>query len=117
MRPKKPTDLSLAPVAAEIDLNLQRLRDKSTAEEIEYELVLETNRSRLKGTREEAEGRLLDYALHNVDLHGWDAKISEDGSRICLSGGSVSLDVGLSAAILRYVEAAAGGDLEGSRPE
>lgn len=35
MRPKASMDLSLAPVAAEIDSNLQPLREKATAEEIE----------------------------------------------------------------------------------
>lgn len=105
MRPKKPIDLALAPVAAEIDDNLQRLRDKSSAEEIEFEITLETDWPKVKGTREEREKRLREYALRNVDLHGWDAKVSEDGSRICLIGGSVSLDLGLSAAILRYIEA------------
>ena len=35
---------------------------------------------------------------------GWSAEISEDASRVHLSGGSVSLDLGLSAEILHYIE-------------
>ncbi len=37
IHPKTPTDLTLAPVAVGIDMNLQRLRDKSV-EGIEAEL-------------------------------------------------------------------------------
>jgi hypothetical protein len=39
-----------------------------------------------------------------VNLHGWSAEISDDASRLHLSGGSVSLDLGLSAEILRYID-------------
>lgn len=104
MRPKVPKDLSLAPVAAQIDRNLQRLRDEPSAIEIDREIVLETNMTGWKGTREEREQRLLEYALRNVELHGWEAAITEDGARLRLSGGSVSLDLGLSASLLRYLE-------------
>jgi hypothetical protein len=104
MRPKTPMDLSLAPVAAEIDSNLQRLRSKASAEEIVAELQLELDRPALDDTREERAGRVLELALRNIDMHGWEAELSADASRVCLSGGSVSLDLGLSAAILRYIE-------------
>ena len=42
LHPKSTTDLALAPVAAAIDLNLQRLRDRKPSE-IDYELALELN--------------------------------------------------------------------------
>lgn len=108
MRPKVPKDLSLAPVAAEIDRNLQRLRDIAGAGEIDREIVLETNLMGREGTRAEREQRLLEYALRNVEMHGWDAAITEDAARLRLSGGSVSLDLGLSASLLRYLEDGAG---------
>ena len=43
-------------------------------------------------------------ALRSVDLHGWSTDISEDHSRLRMTGGSVSLELGLSAAVTRYIE-------------
>ena len=40
LHPRVPKDLALAPIAAGIDLNLQRLRDKEPSE-IGFELALE----------------------------------------------------------------------------
>jgi hypothetical protein len=103
LRPKAPTDLTLAPVAAGIDLNLQRLRDLETADEIVTELALELNVAGAGRTREERVEQVMRVALRDVDLHGWHADVSEDASRIHLHGGSVTLDVGLSAALERYI--------------
>lgn len=108
MRPKVPMDLSLAPVAAEIDQNLQRLRELQTANEIETELQLETDHPARSDTREERAGRVLELAVRNVELHGWSAEITDDGARLRLSGGSVSVDLGLSASILRFIETGTG---------
>jgi hypothetical protein len=104
MRPKASMDLSLAPVAAEIDSNLQPLREKATAEEIEAALQLATNRTPISDTREERGDRVLDLALRNVELHGWEVEMTDDNARLRLSGGSVSLDLGLSASISRFIE-------------
>ncbi len=106
MRPRVPKDLSLAPVAAEVDHNLQRIRDLTDAEAINREIVLETNMAAVHGSAEERRKQLLTYALRNVEMHGWDAAISDDDARLRLSGGSVSLDLGLSASLLRYLEGA-----------
>ena len=46
---------------------------------------------------------MLRQALRDVDLHGWNATLSDDASRVHLDGGSVSLDVGLSPAITGYI--------------
>lgn len=104
MRPKTSMDLSLAPVAAEIDSNLQPLREKTTAEEIETELQLATNRIPIDQTPEERGDRVLDLALRNVELHGWEVEMTDDHARLRMSGGSVSLDLGLSASVLRFIE-------------
>ena len=103
LHPKAPKDLALAPLAAGIDLNLQRLRDKQPSE-IAYELALEldTDENPLSTPQERAE-RVLQVALRDVDLHHWDAAITGDFARLRLSGGSVSLDLGLSASILAYI--------------
>ena len=100
--PKEPKDLALAPVAVAIDRNLQRLRDRSPAE-IDYQLTLELNQPADSSDPDERVARVLRLAVRDVDLHHWTAAISEDRARLTLSGGSVSLDLGLSASLLDYL--------------
>ena len=102
LKPKRPTDLTLAPVAAEIDLNLQEIRDVP-AGKVEEAVALVLN----SAPAERRDGRaqqILEVAVRNVDLHGWTASISDDATRVLLRGGSVSLDVGLSAAVRDYID-------------
>jgi len=103
LHPRVPKDLALAPLAAGIDMNLQRLREKSPSE-VAFELALELDSEESEATTpEERADRVLRVALRDVDLHHWDAAITDDFARLHLSGGSVSLDVGLSASILAYI--------------
>jgi len=102
IHPKSHRDLMLAPVAVEIDLNLQRLRDRSP-EDVEAELELELDKPAIHINREERAELVLRQALRDVEMHGWTATISDDAARIRLGGGSVSLDLGLSAAITSYI--------------
>ena len=102
LHPKNHRDLLLAPVAAEIDLNLQRMRD-GTPRDVLQELELELDRPCARIDRDERAQLVLEQALRNVELHGWSAAISDDDCRLHLSGGSVSLDLGLSDGILRYI--------------
>jgi hypothetical protein len=100
--PKSPVDLALAPVAAGIDLNLKRLRDtdpKTLVEELTLSLNTEPGH-----TRDERAKQVLEIATRLVDLHGWTAGISADATRLQLRGGSVDLDVGLSAGLRDYIE-------------
>ena len=103
IHPKRQKDLLLAPVAVEIDLNLQRMRT-GNAEDVLAELELELDRPALSSDRSERAELVLRQALRNVDLHGWTAEITDDGTRIHLSGGSVTLDLGLGAAVTSYIE-------------
>lgn len=103
IHPKVPKDLALAPVAAAIDLNLIHLRDKSPAE-IDFALALALNRTTTDGDRSDRAAWVLDEAVRGVDLHQWHTEITDDSARLRLSGGSVTLDLGLSAAIMRYIE-------------
>ena len=100
--PKEYKDLSLAPVAAAIDLNLQRLRDM-TPEQIYYDVSLELNRPHIADDPKERAECVLEVALRNIELHGWTATISDDNARLHLAGGSVAIDLGLSATLLRYI--------------
>jgi len=103
IKPKKPKDLMLAPVAAEVDMNLQNLRDKSPAE-IAQSLAIALNVDLAGSGPAERAARVLDEALRLVELHDWDAAIADDFTRLRLSGGSVSLDLGLSATITEYIQ-------------
>ena len=88
LHPKNPKDLLLAPVAVQIDRNLERLRTGS-ARQVEAELELELDRPANPVDRGERVELVLRQALRNVELHGWSATITDDGSRVHLDGGSV----------------------------
>jgi hypothetical protein len=103
LRPKTPIDLSLAPVAAALDINVSRLRDR-TPQEIDFQVALELDRPERSGTAQERAERVLAVAVRGVELHGWVPTITDDHCRLRLSGGSVSLDLGLSAEIMRYID-------------
>ncbi len=105
IHPKHRSDLLLAPVAVEIDHNLQQVRDKSPAD-IEADLALELDvDTPVTGSKTEQRAKLiLRQAIRNVDMHGWDAVITDDKYRLHLDGGSVSLDLGLSPTIADYIE-------------
>lgn len=103
LHPKNRRDLMLAPVAVEIDLNLQRMRDISPRDVLQ-ELELELDRPAARADRGERAQLVLEQALRNVELHGWTAAISDDGSRVMLRGGSVTLDLGLSDGIIQYIQ-------------
>jgi len=106
--PKSSTDLFLAPVAVQIDGNLQRIRDL-TPGQIRAELDLELDRPEgPSADRAERQERILQAALRNVNLHEWSAVISDDGVRLRLDGGSVSIELGLSASIIDYVDGESG---------
>ena len=102
VHPRTTKDLLLAPVAAEIDVNLQPLRDEAPAD-IEVALVFALNVSTDGASSSQRRAWILELALRSVELHGWDAHITDDGARLRLSGGSVTIDLGLSASILEYI--------------
>jgi hypothetical protein len=107
IHPHNQRDLMLAPVAAEIDLNLQRLRDGSP-QDVVAGLELELDRPAMSSDRAERTALVLRQAIRGVELHGWTATITEDATRVHLEGGSVSLDLGLSGAITSYIEVGVG---------
>jgi hypothetical protein len=106
LHPKVPKDIALAPVAAEIDLNLQRLRDKGLTE-LDRELQLELNGPPTPNTRGNRAAQVLRVALRDVDPHGWEGSITDDACRLHLAGGSVTLDLGLGASVMQYIESGA----------
>ena len=103
LHPKNPRDMALAPVAAGIDLNLQGLRDKRPSE-LDTELQLELNGPPIPNTRDMRARQVLRASFRDVDLHGWQCSITKDACRLHLTGGSVTLDLGLGATIMEYIE-------------
>jgi hypothetical protein len=103
LRPKSPKDLLLAPVAAEIDQNLTPWRDMSPGE-IADALGIALNVDRAGADRAQRAARILGEALREVEMHHWDAEITDDAARLRLSGGSVSIELGLSPSIRSYIE-------------
>lgn len=103
----------LAPVAAEVDVNLRRMRDRAPRE-VEYALALELDDDARAADRSRRAELVRRQAIRDVDLHGWTAEITDDRRRLRLSGGSVSLDLGLSAGITAYIEDGAESDRERS---
>ncbi|HEY5273874.1 MAG TPA: hypothetical protein VIJ34_11640 [Acidimicrobiales bacterium] len=106
VHPKSPQDLLLAPVAVEIDTNLRRLRDRSQ-DELLYELELLLDRPANIDDRSERARAVMDTATRLVHLHGYEASISSDGTRLHLAGGTESIDLGLSRSIADYINGAA----------
>ncbi len=108
LHPRNTTDLSLAPVAASIDLNLQELRDRGPAE-IDQALAVKLNVDPRGATPADRRDWLLQAALRDVNLHDWSAAITGDDARLRLEGGSVTLELGLSATLLRYLQLGSAG--------
>jgi hypothetical protein len=68
---------------------------------VEPQLELELDRPAMSHERA---GLALRQALGNVDMHGWTATVTADGCRVHLDGGSVSIDLALSANIVGYIQ-------------
>ena len=103
IHPKGTKDLVLAPVAAAVDINLQRLRER-TPSDVEAELELELDRPAKSSDRDERAQLVLRQAIRGVDMHGWKATITEDSCGVHLEGGSVSIALALSTGITTYIE-------------
>jgi hypothetical protein len=100
--PKDPADFALAPVAVHIDQNLARIRDM-TKTQIGDDLVLQLNDLPDGDDPDERAERVRAVALRLVDMHGWEAEITHDYARLRLTGGSVPVELGLSATIHDYI--------------
>jgi hypothetical protein len=105
--PKRPRDLSLPPVATQIDRNLHALRDSSDPAEVGRLLEVALEQHAFDEAARAAQ--VVAIATSGVNMHGWNARLTDDHSRVALSGGSTLLELGLSPAITRYVEAGQAG--------
>jgi hypothetical protein len=100
--PKEAADLALAPVAVQIDQNLARIRDMSV-EQIGADLALQLNDVPARDDADERADRVREVALRFVEMHGWEAEVTHDYARLRLTGGSVSIELGLSATVRDYI--------------
>lgn len=100
--PKEPTDLALAPVAAQVDRNLARLRGLSAAE-VDHDVALQLNYVPRRKDAAERADCVRDVALRLVNMHGWDAEVTDDYAGLRLSGGSVTIELALSPSIRDYI--------------
>lgn len=103
LHPRVPNDLMLAPVAVAVDQHLEEFRDRTPAEIVAY-LELELDRPEADDSVEERSARILAAAVRNANMHDWSAVITDDHCRLRISGGSVTLDLGLSASINQFIE-------------
>lgn len=108
LHPRETRDLALAPVAVHIDMNLRPLREAGP-EELEAAFQLLLDRPEVDSSRAAREKRVLEAALRGVDLHGWNASVTPDGSAVRLDGGSVTLDLALGATLQHHLEEAGAG--------
>jgi len=100
--PHSPADLALAPVLINIERNLEQVRD---SDDLEYSLALALNDdSRCYHSAAERAERVRQYAIRNVDLHGWQVTLAQDltGLAVEHSGYRVSLMLGKQLA--GYIE-------------
>jgi hypothetical protein len=105
LHPQTAKDLVLAPVAADIDLNLQRIRDKPGDEiAAELALALDVDIGVTANQRDDRAELVRRLGEHSVTLHGWETKITKDSSRLRVSGGSVSIDLGLGTSVTQFIE-------------
>lgn len=105
LHPREPRDLALAPVAVHVDMNLRPLREPGPGElEAAFQLLLD--RPEIDQTRASPEKRVRDVTLRGVDLHGWSASVTRDGSAVRLEGSSVTLDLALGATLVHHLEEA-----------
>jgi hypothetical protein len=89
-------------VAAQIDRNLARLRDLSV-EQIDADVALQLNYVPRSKDAAERAACVRDVAIRLVPMHGWHAEVTADYARLRLTGGSVPIELALSAAIHDYI--------------
>lgn len=100
--PKQPSDLALAPVAAQVDRNLARLRDLSV-EQIDADVSLQLNYVPRRKDAAERADCVRDVAIRLVPMHGWHAEVTPDYARLRLTGGSVPIELALSNTIHDFI--------------
>lgn len=100
--PHSAADLALAPVLISIERNLGRLRQTT---DLDFQLSLELNDDgRRYRTAEQRAVRLCEFALRDVDSHGWAVRPTPDLQGLAVSHDGYSVPVMLGKRLTNYVE-------------
>jgi len=101
-RPHSTADLALAPVLIGIERNLERLR---TSDDLEYGLALELNDddSSYACALDRAR-RVREFAIRDVDLHGWQVEPSADMTGLAVRHGEYNVSLMLGRSLTRYID-------------
>jgi hypothetical protein len=100
-RPHSTTDLALAPVLIGIERNLARLRE---ATDLKFELALELNDDdRWYCTAPERARRVQEFALRDVDVHGWTVRPTADLYGLAASHNGYTVSLALGKRLTEYV--------------
>ncbi|HUB75500.1 MAG TPA: hypothetical protein VL977_00520, partial [Solirubrobacteraceae bacterium] len=74
-----------------------------SAAQIDADLALQLNDQPIRNDADERADRVRSAALRFVDMHGWEASVTHDYDRLRLTGGSVSIELGLGTALHDYI--------------
>jgi hypothetical protein len=100
--PHSPADLALAPVLIGIERNLDRLR---TSEDLEFGFALELNDDGSSYTCSlDRAKRVRDFAVRDVELHGWQVQPSADMAGLAVRHGEYTVSLMLGRRLTSYVD-------------
>ena len=112
--PHSPADLALAPVLINIERNLEQVRD---SDDLEYSLALALNDdSHWYHSAAERAGRVRQYAVRNVDLHGWQVTPTQDLTGLAVEHSGYRVSLMLGKLLAGYIEHGAPARAEADRP-
>lgn len=100
--PHSAADLSLAPILISIERKLAHMRD---CEDLEYEFALELNDDdRWYHTPAERAERVVQIAIRDVPMHGWQAHPTPDLQGVSVEHGDYQVSVMLGSRLTGYIE-------------
>ena len=101
-RPHSPADLALAPVLIGVERNLDRLRG---CDDLEFGFALELNDGNSSyACSQERAGRVRDFAVRDVDLHGWKVQPSTDMTGLTVRHGEYTVSLMIGRRLINYVD-------------
>jgi hypothetical protein len=100
--PHSVADLSLAPVLIELERGLDVLR---RSRDLEFDLALSLNDdARAYPTAAQRADRIRQFAVRDVDLHGWNVEPTSDGYGLAVRHGEFSVSLMFGKRLTGYVE-------------
>jgi len=100
--PHSLADLVLAPVLIELERSLDSLRDSKDLE-FSFALVLNDTAGAYRNPAERA-GRIREYAVRDVELHGWTVQPTPDHHGLAVEHGDYKVSLMFGKPLVDYVE-------------